>query len=446
MLLDNGAEHEAASPAERYQLWFGIIVTIVAVFLCVLGGWAYPLDQQQDSGLHFRIIQSLMESGTYSSYVGVYYYGLIVLAIQVFAFLGIVSDVNLVQAGVTFVNSCCLTGFVAGVYFLARGLFSRRSTAWLLVAACATIPILQGQFRFVRPENFLLLASLWSMVAFFAFMRHPARRGLLITSGLVLALAITQKISGLVVAAGLVVLYFCYRKARIDFKVLATLVIFSALPSFAYWVAHYNYTGIWFFQNDVRHMGDTYDHTPDVDIFLRVNPVDAWQNPRRNGQRDSMANIFLLDLYGDYWEYRYSLPEFASARGIEGQDDYLNYITWRARVGLILACCFIAASLGALSYFVAIWKRGKKEALWKPAGWFVAILLSHAYLVAAGYSNSYKPDDFNLVKWDYICWVLLFWLIPICLVADDRRSARGRYVARAVLVLLIAGGLMQSIY
>lgn len=446
MIGASTSEPENSGWSEKYLLWFYVIVTLAACAVYLSGSWSYPLEEQQDSGLQFRIIESLIESGSYSSYVGIYYYGLISIALKLFSFSGMIPEGNVVQAGVVIVNSFCLLGFLSGLYFLGRELFVKKTSIWLLIAGCSTLPVLQGQFRFVRSENFLLAVSIWALVAFFAYLRKPEKRGLLLACGILLALAITQKISGMVVAATVVVLYLAYLKSRIEVKTLGLLIVVTAVPTFCYWLAHYNYTGTWFFQSDVRHMGDTYSHTPEAEKFFRVNPIDAWQTPLRNEQRDSMLNIFLLDLYGDYWEYRYSLPEFAAQRISDGPENYSVYLKWRARVGLLLACLFVGLSISALLHFMLTDKLKRVGPLRQSLGWYGGIFLGVAYLVAAAFAQGYRPEDFNLVKWDYICWVLPFWLIPVCMIVDGGGSPRIRKITWGGCIFLMLGGLFQSIY
>lgn len=435
------------SRADQYQLWFCIAATLIACLIYLVGAWNYPLEKQHDPNLHFRIVYELVEDGTFTGYAGVYYYGFIALALNAFISGGVLSEATAVQLSVVLVNSCCFFGFLAGVYRFGSQMSMKRSTAWVLVACCASLPVLQGQFRMVRPENFLLLASIWAFVWFFIYLREPKKRSSLLWCALILALAITQKISGIVVAATL--FFFCLRHLRSldEMKPLLALVLVTAVPTILSWVGHYAYTGQWFFQHNAKYYDvEEYAHTPEVDVFLRVNPLDAWQEPRRNAQRDSMANILMLDLYGDYWEYRYSLLKFAHPRVGDDFEDYLAYLKWRGRAGLVLSCVLVGVTAMALYFLMR--RGGLKESqsqqysLASCAG----IILALIYLIAAAYTDNYSPKDFDLAKWEYIGWVLPFGFVPACFLLDCGAPPKVRHVASLIFGVLILGGLAQSIY
>ncbi|MEO0509727.1 MAG: glycosyltransferase family 39 protein [Verrucomicrobiota bacterium] len=437
-------------------------VILIGMLILLVGAWSYPLDQQQDNGYQFSLIGNLYKNGEYISYVGIYYYALITTVIHWVSAIGLTSDENVVQMSAIFVNTLCFTTFMLGAYKSGGLLFREKRTTLFFLAIIAAMPVFQSQFRYVRCENLILSLSSWCLYLALLIKHNKYRpKQLALLLSLLLAIAISQKITAIVLLPTcLAVLLFQSDPAK-QFIPAISILFTTALLSCTLWFGHYQFTGVPFFRhNAVTHQTEDYFHKPTPDLFTRVNPVDAWKKPIRNDQSDSFGNVLWLDLYGDYWEYRYNYPIRRLPRDHEGY----AFAVQRARFGLLVGTVFFAVcAVGFLpnkkqitenesESRITIEKRNLTVSLiqnvhlrYPQLLWLGLSVAPIFMLITASYAQAYDPGIFGIVKWEYISWSLVYWLVPSLSLMESEEGRRPQII-RILLLAICSAGIYQSIY
>jgi len=438
---------------------------LASIGVLMVGGINYPLKQQTDAFLQIGIIADLLEKGTYISYFGVYYYGVCALMISIISGLNIFEGNAAVQYSIVLVNLSCFIAALIGLWRVGTRLGFSPLGSLLLLTLFATNPVIQGQFRYVRCENLIVPLAIWLVYALLTISgRGDTSLRKIIIAAFLLALAITQKITALALLPSAIILLVYRRQPKLQLRPTIQFLVLSICFTSVLWVLHYEHTGIPFYQSNAEtyhYEGENFENKPTADVMLRVNPVDAWRYPLQHEQRDSMANILLLDLFGDYRETRYNYP----VRGESLSERSSNSSAMeRARFGLVLSLLFFgiyAYALWPSSGFQSLKETsrkgsmldklcfGKISGLYKINMYYGFLLcaLGHiALLVVASYFNTFNPEKFDIIKWEYISWSLVFYLIPIVGKTSPTEANTAPGVTNVLLTVICVGGLIQSIY
>src|SRR4029079_13380321 len=189
----------------------------------------------------------------------------------------------------------------------------------MFVALCTFFPPLQRSFGMLRPENLITAGAPYVCASFVSLWRATSisRSG-----AMLIVLLAAQKISGLFLIAGLTASTVVWRPDLIRLRIRSAMLICTVLA--ALFLGQRVATGYWFFESE-QFANPNYQTAPTISLFFKFNPLAAWQQPFRNAHKDSMLNILLIDMFGDYWRYGIDQASLPTS---------LEWRLFRARLGI----------------------------------------------------------------------------------------------------------------
>ncbi len=424
----------------------------VAVALRLHTASWYDPYMQHDPNMHFSALVDIVHLRFPHGYNGPYYYLAVALLSAPFsaAFdLGVIGKLAFLKTATVLSNTIFLAVYLYGCLLLARRLGFRFYTQFAFVALCLFFPPIQRSLSMLRPENLLLALSPYVCVYAMAFWRgqqfgkSSAERATVWPAVGLLILMAAQKISGMFFAAGLggAVLAFIpgtlpqriarlWRPAVVLCTVAVVLVLLQRVVC-----------GAWFFSGGQADWPD-YQATPTARIFLNVDPVGAWRNPFRDNHADSMADILMIDMFGDYW--RYGIDHYANKEAG-------NTVAWRlarARFGLVITWLYIvlyAAGVIALLWSLRRAQGGQRlqvcERLMLAALFYIGLVMLGSATVVG-----YNARKFDIIKWEYIGMFIPFLMIPVAHLLDAMPGGRVRKGVLGAVAIVVAAGIVQSIH
>jgi hypothetical protein len=420
----------------------------VTVAVRIWNAVVYDLRHQHDMQVHIGYLRDLAGGHLPTTYNAPWYYILTcVLASPVIAACRLLgtSERTLLHAAVGVSGTALFLAFMAGCLALGREFgFGASGARWYALLVCA-FPVVARTFNMARPENLLLTLTPWTLLLLLrSAPAAVARRGwatqgwrFWTVSG-ALGLMVAQKIGGLTLAATAPAFLAVgapgaspRRYVRCALPIWIAAAAVAGMLIAAQWLV----AGTVPFHHD-RGADPMFRSTP-ASFFWHLDPVSAWQHPFRDWHRESMPEILLIDLYGDYWRAGFDEP------GLQRSE---RARVSRARFGIVASVWFLLLWTGSLAVLQArrVARPGHASlGLALTAAAALPLLASAAYLGAAAL-RFYAPVDGDIAKWEYIVWVFVFLPIPVvqALSSLDRQPAR---LARAALLACAAAGCLQSV-
>jgi hypothetical protein len=391
-------------------------------------------DQYLGAILHLGRVHNRVEYGLLQGYLWTALHG------WIFGVLAGADEHGLHQIGLAIGNVHLYLWMVAGLIVLARRLSLRGTAGVAFLALTTCAPVVQRSLDMLRPENLALAFVPWLLAGAFGIAedlqqeRAPSRLG---RFALLLGVVFSAKIGGFTIlfALGLGLLVcpgIVWRRRWTTVARTALLVALVAMPLFA---AHRLYVGRWFFEHPTftdRKIGRAYDHRAPASFYAPPDAAELWAHPVREAQRGSMSGILLADLEGDYWEYGPDHRRLAVPAG--------RHLRWQ-RLGLCGT---------ALLLVLAVW--GSVELGRRRSQMRNRFVLTHLGLLLGGglayigltCQIGFDPGTGNLIKWEYIGWVVPLLSLPVALGVEPDRPRPLRVAATLGALALCLLGLLRS--
>lgn len=405
------------------------ILFCIALLLRIL--WASVANpyEQHDPHKHLPALFSVLQLQSPVIDAGPYYYAIVAIAslpLVGLLKLGLLNEKQFLTLATAWSGALLQGVFMYGCLLLARRLRFRADAQFVFVALCTFFPPLQRSFGMLRPENLIAAGSPYVCALFVSLWRGTSIS--CSGAGLIVVMA-AQKISGLFLVAGLTASTVVFRPKLIIWRRSALLICAALVALF---VGQRVATGYWFFETEWFADPHYYQTTPTIDLFLRFNPLAAWQRPFRNAHKDSMLNILLIDMFGDYWRY-----------GID-HSSVPNHPKWRlfrARLGIVSAIAFVCF------YFSGLFALARQPAPYlKERRLLSAIFFVGPAMLVLATLNGYAAEKFDIIKWEYILPFVPLLMIPSAHLLDTSLYWQKRWLVTGVGSVIISAGVFQSIH
>ncbi|MCW8915712.1 MAG: hypothetical protein OQK24_07640 [Magnetovibrio sp.] len=432
--------------SKRLFAFVSILFVILAALHFYAAVW-YDVGRQHDPSIHFAVLRGIVNLEAFPSYNSPYYYLVVGIVSSPFAALyrlHIIGDATYMALAAMWSGLVFHALYSLSCLMLARALRFRISEQMLFVGLCAMLPPVQRTFLMLRPENLILvLAPLACALVIgwwrsyrngVAMMQYPAAYPTLIA----LSFMAAQKITGamLVVALwGCMILFMGgHWKQRVLNIIRPSLILL--LMCVGLLGADKLSSGVSIVEHHASERAD-HQHTPSLSVFTTIDLSKAWQEPLRNNHADSMINILVIDLFGDYWQYGI----------LQGHGQSQEWQVFRARIGLIISVGFVGLYLLAVFRVLASAVHNNASTIlsWERVMLSALFGLSIVTLIMAALTY-YKPSKFDIIKWEYVIMYIPFMMIPLVSLLSCTRSIALRRVLFFVLVLCVGGGFVQSIW
>lgn len=439
-----------AGPAERNRLVLGfVVIVVIAAALRIHTATWYDPFFQHDPDRHLPILRAAIHLTTFTNNNAPYYYYLVAMLGAPFAAL---YRLRLITEPTFFVLATAWSGlvfqtlYIYGCLLFARQLRFRLRTQLAFVALCIFLPPIQRSFSMLRPENLILMLAPFLCVLFIVSWRN-VRRGTPVAdipavgmAAIIATVVSAQKVNGMFIVAGLGAAFLAFTPGSLRERVSRPwrpTTLFVCL-TVALLIAQKLLIGESFLYNP-GYDEPKYQGKPKAEVFVALDPVDAWRAPLRPSQAGSMPNILLIDLYGDYRRYgssHFTLHGFSKA-----------WLVARARFGLVISFLFVGIYVVGFIRLVLANRRQAEGAGFlarERLGLSILFYLGFVVLILTAFAL-YNKATFNIIKWEYITFFVPFAMIPLAdLLERSRGRAWGPAVNTAALVLMVAG-IAQSI-
>ena len=422
-----------------------LIALLVTIFLFRLGSSIiHPPTVQHDRLHHHQYIRALAHGSYEKNYEGPYYYG--IAAVHTIISRTIRdsffpdSHRQNISNGIIATNAILFLALIFGLAKLFSLLTSEKEYALLMTALSLSFPVLHRSFNMARPENLMIVALVWGLYVLIRLLQEEHCRRvltrLLLASSFLFALCVTQKITGIVacISAVFAAGWCTSTKFSYRLKVIALSITSVSLISASLWGAQYALSGSTFYRHHEQ-CGDSCGPN-DLAVLYRVSPTAVWASPFRNTHANSMINILLTDFYGDYWRYGIDAPLYGKRRAIR---------VTRVRIGILVTCSYSILFLICLLYLIR--QKPYRQYYRLPYGAQALLcipLAGYCFLLIACFITPYRQSEFDLIKWEYILWILPFLTIPILGVLEDSKQNRLTPSIQYACYALIIAGLIQS--
>ena len=387
---------------QRFWRTLAIFIVLIAILHLYTVSW-FDITRQHDPMKHLLVLLGIVNFEPYPSYNSPYYYIFVGLLSSPFAVL---YKMHLIDSTTFFWLAVIWSSFIFKIFYfvsslmLAQTLRFRFNEQFLFATFCFLIPPVQRSLSMLRPENLILILTPLVCALLIKWwrayrngvpiMNFPNAYLILVILGLISA----QKISGMILVGLLSICAFMFMGGPWLSRVLAVarpclilagiLVALLSVDKFS--------DGVSIFEHHAYERVQ-YSNTPEMSVFTKINLKKAWDTPLRNHHADSMINILLIDLFGDYWQY-----------GIlqdHGQSEKWNIL--RARIGIVISIIFI--SLYAISFIlmtVLFLTRRKKSLLDYEKMTLSSIYFFGIITLIITALEIYNPSKFDTIKWEYI--------------------------------------------
>jgi len=401
----------------------------IALLLRIL--WASVADPfgQHDSHKHLPALFSVLQLKIPAIDTGPYYYAIVAtvsLPVAAFLKLGMLNDKQFVIFATAWSGVLLQGVFMCGCLSLARQLRFRADAQIMFVALCTFFPPLQRSFGMLRPENLITAGAPYVCASFVSLWRATSisRSG-----AMLIVLLAAQKISGLFLIAGLTASTVVWRPDLIRLRIRSAMLICTVLA--ALFLGQRVATGYWFFESE-QFANPNYQTAPTISLFFKFNPLAAWQQPFRNAHKDSMLNILLIDMFGDYWRYGIDQASLPTS---------LEWRLFRARLGIAAAIVFVCFYLCGLFSLARQHAPYLKERMLLSALFFVG-----PTMLALATLPGYAGEKFDIIKWEYILPFVPFLMIPCAHLLDTSLSWQKRWLVTGAASIILSIGVIQSIH
>jgi len=432
----------------RKRFWRALAICIVLITILHLYtvSW-FDITRQHDPMKHLLVLLGIVNFEPYSSYNSPYYYMFVGLLSSPFAAL---YKMHLIDSITFFWLAVIWSSFIFKIFYfvssliLAQTLRFRFNEQFLFATFCFLIPPIQRSLSMLRPENLILVLTPLVCALLIKWWRGY-RNGVPIMNFpnaylilVILALISAQKISGMILVGLLIICAFIFMGgswlSRVQTVVRPSLIFVGILVALLS-IDKFS-DGLSIFEHHAYERSQ-YSSIPEISAFTKINLKKAWDNPLRDHHADSMINILLIDLFGDYWQY-----------GIlqdHGQPEKWNI--FRARVGIGISIVFV--SLYAISFILmmALFLTRKKKSLLD----YEKLALSSIYffgiitlIITA--LEIYNPSKFDTIKWEYIVMYIPFMMIPIIHLLSEIREEK---VYKGLIILfsiILVCTLLQGVW
>lgn len=443
----NHREKEDRQTPVRQMTVLTVLLILLISAVRIFSASVHPTSIQHDRLHHHQFIRALVVGSYERNYEGPYYYLIAAgmsVAVRELQELSLFpqSSRSFISYGIVGANLLLFAFFIAGILKLGK-LFKLSFPGYLLLFAfSASFPVIHRSFNMARPENLMLVLTVWAFYFLLSeLLSDEGDKNLWrnrIAFIILLAFCVTQKVTGLIVLAATlaVILTVSKRSAGERLKLIATSAILTLILSTALWFTQYQLSGSVFFQHRESCGSNCGPET--LSVFYRFNPLKVWNRPFRNSHKDSMLNILYVDLYGDYWRYGIDAPIYSAKR-------WFRYL--RVRTGIVVSTIFFLLLAGGICcYLKGNLKLALKQKRLPPMiALSIVPFAGYLFLILASFTTPYGKHKFDLIKWEYILWGLPFIAFPVVSFYEQQKHPLVRAAIYSLSVIVITGGLIQSL-
>ena len=431
---------------ERRRFLFQLgIVAIVAALVHFYAAWWFDVTRQHDPSKHYAVLDGLANLEAFRSYNAPYYYLLVafVSAPMIALYrMHLIGDAAFMSLSVAWSGFVLLTAYILGSFALARVLRFRSTEQFFFVALCVFLPPVQRSFSMLRPENLILtltpfacalLISWWrAMRNGVPAMRFPALYPVLGIMGLIAS----QKITGTLLVGALWFFLFLFTPGSLAARVRQlrhpALILIAIILALVF--IDRSTTGVSIFEHPASSRAD-YQRKPKLSVFTTFDPVKAWETPLRNSQAGSMANILLVDLFGDYRGYGI----------LQDKGQTAKWNVFRSRVGIVGAAIFAVVYLLSLGVmFLPLVRSTRGNPILRERAVLAALFFLGFVILIAASTTQYNPNKFDIIKWEYIIMFVPFMMIPPIHLLSKCNMVLKRALLFPALSILLCFAVLQS--
>ena len=369
----------------------------------IINSYYYSLPLQHDAAIHhyaiFNILNFRFNIDTAYSFIYYLFVSFFALITAPLYYFQLISDKEAFYLTIKISNLFLIIATFFLITLISKKQFKNNNFFFMIPALLIfSFAPINRTFLMARPENIMIPLSL---IIFNYIIDYTNNTKInlkkKITYVISASIVCAQKITGIIfILSTLIYLFIFFSKKKNYYKIYLILFLLTAVLI----SLHYYLTGN-------TPLTRPYNLNSDLNKFLEIDLkkififtnfslIDAFNNPLRNAQKDSMINILFLDLFGDYWQY-----------GIHNYKEinfYKECLIKSNQTSLFLSTYFFFLLICALIYFLKKKIFNKNKIIVQQ----IILVFSGFLILILGGFYEYIPEKGDIFKWEYINFFFIF--------------------------------------